>query len=211
MQRALAGSSERAEGAIVGDPDGNRFLDAAAAIVAVVATGHSHPGGRSSRSRASCPPDPHVGHRLLLRKHGSASRKGKAIERRDQPRPLSHKPEPVLCVCGSLPRPDHGSLAVTAFKSTQKQRFFPMTPRAHHVPYAYCYCCAYGKTPALPQCRRCPRIGSEWNALRCCAIKSSKCASSAGCSCRAPAQNSIRLCPPLIITKGSSRLRRRHD
>src|ERR1700681_3491164 len=34
--------AERAEGAIVEDPDGNRFLDFAAGI-AVVATGHCHP------------------------------------------------------------------------------------------------------------------------------------------------------------------------
>jgi 4-aminobutyrate aminotransferase len=34
--------AERAEGAIVHDPDGNRFLDFAAGI-AVVATGHCHP------------------------------------------------------------------------------------------------------------------------------------------------------------------------
>ena len=40
-----------------------------------------------------------------------------------------------------------GSLALTATKSIQKQGFFPMMPGAHHVPYAYCYRCAYGKTP----------------------------------------------------------------
>jgi len=34
--------AERGEGAIVEDPDGNRFLDFAAGI-AVVATGHCHP------------------------------------------------------------------------------------------------------------------------------------------------------------------------
>ncbi len=40
-----------------------------------------------------------------------------------------------------------GSLALTASKSIQKQGFFPMMPGVHHVPYAYCYRCAYGKTP----------------------------------------------------------------
>jgi 4-aminobutyrate aminotransferase len=40
-----------------------------------------------------------------------------------------------------------GSLALTASKSVQKKGFFPMMPGAHHVPYAYCYRCSYGKTP----------------------------------------------------------------
>jgi 4-aminobutyrate aminotransferase len=40
-----------------------------------------------------------------------------------------------------------GSLALTGSKSVQKKGFFPMMPGAHHVPYAYCYRCAYGKEP----------------------------------------------------------------
>jgi 4-aminobutyrate aminotransferase len=40
-----------------------------------------------------------------------------------------------------------GSLALTASKSVQKKGFFPVMPGAHHMPYAYCYRCSYGKTP----------------------------------------------------------------
>ena len=40
-----------------------------------------------------------------------------------------------------------GSLALTASKSVQQKGFFPVMPGVHHVPYAYCYRCAYGKTP----------------------------------------------------------------
>ena len=40
-----------------------------------------------------------------------------------------------------------GSLALTGSKSVQKKGFFPILQGAHHVPYAYCYRCAYGKTP----------------------------------------------------------------
>jgi len=40
-----------------------------------------------------------------------------------------------------------GSLALTASKSVHKKGFFPLMPGVHHVPYAYCYRCAYGKTP----------------------------------------------------------------
>jgi 4-aminobutyrate aminotransferase len=40
-----------------------------------------------------------------------------------------------------------GSLALTGSKSVQQRGFFPGVPGVHHVPYAYCYRCAYGKTP----------------------------------------------------------------
>jgi 4-aminobutyrate aminotransferase len=40
-----------------------------------------------------------------------------------------------------------GSLALTASKSVQKKGFFPVMPGVHHMPYAYCYRCAYGKSP----------------------------------------------------------------
>jgi 4-aminobutyrate aminotransferase len=40
-----------------------------------------------------------------------------------------------------------GSLALTGSKSGQQKGFFPVMPGAHHVPYAYCYRCAYGKEP----------------------------------------------------------------
>jgi 4-aminobutyrate aminotransferase len=40
-----------------------------------------------------------------------------------------------------------GSLALTGSKSVQRKGFFPVMQGVHHVPYAYCYRCAYGKTP----------------------------------------------------------------
>jgi len=40
-----------------------------------------------------------------------------------------------------------GSLGLTASKSVQKKGFFPVMPGVHHMPYAYCYRCAYGKSP----------------------------------------------------------------
>jgi 4-aminobutyrate aminotransferase len=40
-----------------------------------------------------------------------------------------------------------GSLALTGSKSVQKKGFFPLMPGVHHVPYAYCYRCSYGRTP----------------------------------------------------------------
>jgi len=39
-----------------------------------------------------------------------------------------------------------GSLALTASRSGQRKNFFPVMPGVHHVPYADCYRCPYGKT-----------------------------------------------------------------
>jgi 4-aminobutyrate aminotransferase len=40
-----------------------------------------------------------------------------------------------------------GSLSMTASKTTQRKGFGPLLAGVHHIPYAYCYRCAYGKTP----------------------------------------------------------------
>lgn len=36
-----------------------------------------------------------------------------------------------------------GSLSLTASKIVQRERYFPMVPGVTHIPYAYCYRCAY--------------------------------------------------------------------
>src|SRR5206468_9425537 len=40
-----------------------------------------------------------------------------------------------------------GALSLTASKAVQRRGFGPLVPGVHHTPYAYCYRCAYGKTP----------------------------------------------------------------
>jgi len=40
-----------------------------------------------------------------------------------------------------------GALSLTASKAVQRRGFGPLMPGVHHTPYAYCYRCAYGKTP----------------------------------------------------------------
>ena len=40
-----------------------------------------------------------------------------------------------------------GSLSLTASKPMQRRKFSPLMPGVHHIPYAYCYRCAYGKSP----------------------------------------------------------------
>ena len=65
--------AERGEGAMVEDPDGNRFLDFAAGI-AVVATGHCHPEVVKAIQEQAAQADSYVRHRFLLRKYGPAGR-----------------------------------------------------------------------------------------------------------------------------------------
>ena len=65
--------AQRGEGAIVEDVDGNRFLDFNAGI-AVVATGPLPSARGGGHPAAGRPPDPHVGHRFLLRRTGRAGR-----------------------------------------------------------------------------------------------------------------------------------------
>ena len=43
-----------------------------------------------------------------------------------------------------------GALSLTASKSIQKKNYNPLVPGITHVPYAYCYRCAYGVT--YPDC-----------------------------------------------------------
>ena len=40
-----------------------------------------------------------------------------------------------------------GSLSLTASKAVQRRGFSPLLSGVTHIPYAYCYRCAYGKTP----------------------------------------------------------------
>jgi 4-aminobutyrate aminotransferase len=40
-----------------------------------------------------------------------------------------------------------GALSLTASKAAQREGFAPLFPGATHIPYAYCYRCAYNRTP----------------------------------------------------------------
>jgi len=157
--------AERGEGAIVEDPDGNRFLDFAAGI-AVVATGHCHPKvvkaiqDQAARLIHMSGTDFYYENMVLLAEK-LAGLVGKGSPRRvyfgnsgteaveaaiKLARYHSGRGQFVAFV-GAFHGRTMGSLALTASKSVQKKGFFPVMPGVHHVPYAYCYRCAYGKTP----------------------------------------------------------------
>ena len=160
--------AEHGEGAVVVDPDGNRFLDFAAGI-AVVATGHCHPRvvkaiqEQAVRLIHMSGTDFYYENMVLLAEKLAkmvASVSGGAPQRVYFGNSGTEAIEAALKLAryhsgrgqfvafvGAFHGRTMGSLALTASKSVQKKGFFPMMPGAHHMPYAYCYRCAYGKSP----------------------------------------------------------------
>ena len=158
--------AERGEGAMVEDPDGNRFLDFAAGI-AVVATGHCHPKVVKAIQEQAA---------KLIHMSGTdfyyenmvalAEKLAALVSAGGSPRRVSFGNSGTEAIeaaiklaryhtgrgrfvafLGGFHGRTMGSLALTASKSAQQKGFFPVMPGAHHMPYAYCYRCAYGKSP----------------------------------------------------------------
>ena len=157
--------AERGEGAIVEDPDGNRFLDFAAGI-AVVATGHCHPRvvkaiqEQAAKLIHMSGTDFYYENMVALAEKLAALVPGKgsrrvyfgnsgteAIEAAIKLARYHTGRGQFVAFVGAFHGRTMGSLALTGSKSVQKKGFFPVMPGVHHVPYAYCYRCAYGKSP----------------------------------------------------------------
>ncbi len=157
--------AERGEGAIVEDPDGNRFLDFAAGI-AVVATGHCHPQvvkaiqDQAAKLIHMSGTDFYYENMVVLAEKLASLVPGGGPRRVSFGNSGTEAVEAALKLAryhtgrgqfiafvGAFHGRTMGSLALTDSKSVQKKGFFPMMPGVHHVPYAYCYRCAYGKTP----------------------------------------------------------------
>jgi 4-aminobutyrate aminotransferase len=155
----------RGEGAMVEDPDGNRFLDFAAGI-AVVATGHCHPQVVKAIQEQAAQLIHMSGtdfyyenmvqlaERLAALVPGGISRRvyfgnsgTEAVEAAIKLARYHTGRGQFVAFVGAFHGRTMGSLALTGSKNIQKKGFFPMMPGVHHVPYAYCYRCAYGKTP----------------------------------------------------------------
>ena len=147
------------------DPDGNRFLDFAAGI-AVVATGHCHPQvvkaiqDQAARLIHMSGTDFYYENMVQLAEKlaslvpGGVSRRvhfgnsgTEAIEAALKLARYHTGRTQFIAFFGAFHGRTMGSLALTASKSRQKKGFFPMMPGVHHMPYADCYRCAYGKTP----------------------------------------------------------------
>ena len=155
----------RGEGAMVEDIDGNRFLDFNAGI-AVVATGHCHPKVVEAIQRQAARlihmsgTDFYYENMVALAEKLAAVAPGgverrvyfgnsgtEAIEAAIKLARYTSGREKFIAFLGGFHGRTMGSLALTASKSVQRRGFSPLMPGVHHIPYAYCYRCAYGKTP----------------------------------------------------------------
>ena len=156
---------ERGEGAIVIDVDGNRFLDFNAGI-AVVATGHCHPRvvkavqEQAARLIHMSGTDFYYANMVDLAEKLAAIAPGDVTRRVYFGNSGAEAVEAALKLAryhtgrhrfiaftGAFHGRTLGSLSLTASKAVQRRGFGPLVPGVHHVPYAYCYRCAYGKTP----------------------------------------------------------------
>jgi len=172
-QRSLSPSYTRAyplvvargEGAIVEDVDGNRFLDFSAGI-AVVATGHCHPEVVAAIQRQAArlihmsgtdfyyENMVELAERLARLAPGGGPRRvffgnsgAEAVEAAMKLARYHTGRNNFIAFLGAFHGRTMGALSLTASKSVQRRGFGPLIPGAHHVPYPYCYRCAYGKAP----------------------------------------------------------------
>jgi 4-aminobutyrate aminotransferase len=155
----------RGEGAMIEDVDGNRFLDFTAGI-AVVSTGHCHPEVVAAIQRQAAQLIHMSGtdfyyesmvdlaEKLATLAPGGVPRRvyfgnsgTEAIEAAIKLARYHTGRGRFIAFYGSFHGRTMGSLALTGSKSLQQKNFFPVMPGVHHVPYANCYRCAYGKTP----------------------------------------------------------------
>ncbi|MDP9115241.1 MAG: acetyl ornithine aminotransferase family protein [Acidobacteriota bacterium] len=152
-----------AQGCIVEDVDGNHFLDCSAGI-AVVATGHCHPRVVEAIQRQAAKLIHMSGtdfyyenmvdlaQKLAELVPGGVPRRvyfgnsgTEAMEAAIKLARYHTGRKQFVAFYGAFHGRTMGSLALTASRSGQRKNFFPVMPGVHHVPYADCYRCPYGK------------------------------------------------------------------
>ncbi len=159
---------ERGKGAEVWDVDGNRYIDFNAGI-AVVSTGHSHPEVvKAIKEQAEkfihiggtdfyYPVQIELAEKLneivpisedtkvfFVNSGAEAIESAFKLARYATRRPLT------LAFIGAFHGRTMGAITLTASKAVQKRGFYPMVPGVVHVPYAYCYRCAFKQE--YPKC-----------------------------------------------------------
>ena len=153
----------RAEGSMVEDMDGNRFLDCNAGI-AVCATGHCHPKVVEAIQRQAAQLVHYSGtdfyyenmvqlaEKLQSLAPGGGGRRvyfgnsgTEAIEASLKMARYQTGRERFIAFLGGFHGRTMGSLSLTGSKSIQKKGFGSLLPGVTHIPYANCYRCAYGK------------------------------------------------------------------
>lgn len=152
---------ERGEGPVVVDVDGNHFLDMMAGI-AVNITGYSHPRVVDAVKRQSdkffhiCSTDfyyPSFAHLIerLARITPIEEEKGvflnnsgaEAVETAIKLARYHTRRPNIIAFHGAFHGRTMGALSLTASKSKQRRFFGPFLPGVYHIPYGYCFRCAY--------------------------------------------------------------------
>jgi len=168
LPRAYPLVVRRAQGVVVEDVDGNWFLDCAAGI-AVCSTGHCHPRvvqaiqEQAQRLLHICGADFYdpmyieLSERLVGLAPGEGPKRvflgNSGAEAVEAALKLAryHTGRPyVLAFFGAFHGRTMGAVSLTASKPIYHQGFSPLLPGIIHVPYAYCYRCAYHLT--YPTC-----------------------------------------------------------
>jgi len=152
---------DHGQGSIAWDVDGNRYIDFNAGI-AVTATGHSHPEVvKAIQEQAAsfihmAGTDFYYGVEIELAEKLNSLVPGdqakrlfftnsgtEAVESAIKLARYYTGRSQMIAFLGSFHGRTMGSLALTASKAVQKKGFAPLMPGVTHVPYGYCYRCAY--------------------------------------------------------------------
>ena len=155
---------DHADGAMVTDVDGNRFLDFNAGI-AVVAAGHCHPEvvraiqDQAARLIHMSGTDFYYENMVQLAEMLARIAPGRqprrvyfgnsgteAVEAALKLARYHTGRDKFIAFLGCFHGRTLGSLALTSRRPVQRARFGPFMPGVHHVPYPYCYRCPYGQT-----------------------------------------------------------------
>jgi 4-aminobutyrate aminotransferase len=153
---------KQGKGLWVEDVDGNIFLDFTAGI-AVCATGHCHPKVveaikdqadrllHMSGTDFYYTPQVNLAQKLASLVPGNGPKKvffgnsgAEAVEAAFKLARWHTKRELNIAFFGAFHGRTMGALSLTASKTVQKKHYNPLVPGITHVPYAYCYRCAYG-------------------------------------------------------------------
>jgi 4-aminobutyrate aminotransferase len=152
---------ERGEGCWVWDVDGNKFLDFNAGI-AVCSTGHCHPDVVAAIQKQAetlihmsgtdyyYPLQTQLAEKLAEITPGGMNKRvffansgAETVEGAFKLARYMTKRKYAIAFLGSFHGRTMGALSLTGSKVTQKQGFGPLIAGIFHVPYAYCYRCAY--------------------------------------------------------------------
>ncbi|MBN1833475.1 MAG: acetyl ornithine aminotransferase family protein [Deltaproteobacteria bacterium] len=159
---------ENARGLWVRDVDGNIFLDFTSGI-AVCTTGHCHPNvveaikKQADRLIHMSGTDFYYGPEIRLAEKLASLVPGKdpkkvyfgnsgseAVEAAFKLSRWHTRRELTIAFYGAFHGRTMGALSLTASKTVQKKRYNPLVQGITHIPYAYCFRCAYNLT--YPRC-----------------------------------------------------------